>query len=109
MFSSIYFLLLAIFVFAMSIGIDLAKPRDGMCPACARADKKDVLLVGGMVGPLLIIVAIFLIAKLLLDNNFSETWAFLLAIPAAIMLFCGFVFAGWKLGVRFQDKIWEPR
>lgn len=102
-----YYALTVIVIVTLVLGIDLSKPRGGMCPACARVDKRYVLLRTGIVDIFLVVGMSGVVVRKFfpVDAEMIEWGIAFLAALAFVSLLIGI---GMGFGMRYQHKIWVP-
>lgn len=101
-----YWALCVIVIVALILGMDLAKPREDMCLACAQTDKRVTTARICLVSPFLTIGIWRLICSLKVD---ALRWLDILtALVVAAVFTAGLIAAGRAFGYRFRDKIWVP-
>ena len=104
-----YYVLSIVVVVSIILGIDTAKPCDGMCQSCMRKDCRVTNIRIGLITPFLVIGMTRVIAVVLLYHRGDlPPFGVLAAISVACSAVALLLYGGRRFGQRFQDNIWVP-
>lgn len=100
-----YYVLSIVVVVSLVLGVDLAKPRERMCAACARADIRATNLRTAIVLPFVVIGATQVVTNALFtEQQLAEN--FIIILLAAFSVACTFTAGLLGAGRKFGRVFW---